>query len=303
MALVLAGSLGGLAGYAYYAFLQCDWMVYGYDQTSLWTAAAGYTVSQWVYFWVATYCLPIAVIFLVSFASASFHALPRTSPLKLTIYYVIFSLLVVAIAFSYILSSDVLHCISYLCVSSVADSAPQDDDGLEGTIKAGQIFVGMLYFFIADFFLIVFTTYIVIAHMDISSSSKDSESTAAAASSLAELGSDPLHPLFPMSLALVERNTATEKDVAGSATVWRDVGREDARAPLIVRRPGAAGAVKGEPLRLYSPSPTNQLWATAALLLVLMPLLIFACCALPTWWAYFTRTGIQSYQADRPSQS
>jgi hypothetical protein len=31
--------------------------------------------------------------------------------------------------------------------------------------------------------------------------------------------------------------------------------------------------------------------------------MIFACTALPTWWAYFTRYSIQEYQADEPDAS
>ena len=44
---------------------------------------------------------------------------------------------------------------------------------------------------------------------------------------------------------------------------------------------------------------------TVSLVLVfglLYPLLLLACMALPTWWAYFTKYDIQQYQADKPSK-
>jgi NAD(P)H-flavin reductase len=284
-------------------------MQYGWLGAGSWTTDAGYTSSEFVYFLFATYLFPVAIIFLISFASASFILLPQTSTLKLSIYYLLLTLSVLAVAYSYILSQDVLHCISYLCVSSVSDSAPADDDGGEGTLRAGQIFIGMLYFFTAVFFVIVFTTSIVIAHMQLSSSTEDKAKEALEA----DLLQDPLHPLFPASLLLSSSSSSS----SSCPSELREEEREAETSPLLEDEKQKLKQKQGEvvgmevvgtaPVSLkpstYSPSVRpHALWA-AVLLLVFYPFLVLACCALPTWWASFTRSGIQAYQQDVPSQT
>lgn len=315
MALVLTALSAGIAGWAYYEFSKADYLVYGFLDKTSWISESGYTVEQFVYFFLATYFFPLAIIFAVSFISVSFHILPRSSVMKLSIYYVLIMLLIIAVAFSYILAQNVLHCISYLCVSSVADSAAADDNGTQGTIKAGEHFIGMLYFFVAIFFVILLSMYVVIVHFNIASGLISSDTDVNGS-----LKSDPLHPLFPISLLLPsEPSKQADTEIISSQT-WRnttDDGDVDSpllpHAPLEPRErtdmqskmtdPSASSSGSFRRAYNYKPTPTKHIIVLAIVLLLFYPFMIFCCCAMPTWWNSFTKTGIQAYQQDRPSQS
>lgn len=312
MSLVLSAVTAAIAGIGYYAFLKSDYNNYGWIEANAWSTEAGYTTEEWVYFLFATYFFPLSIIFLMTFALSSWHALPHSSLLKLSVYYVLLALLVAAVAGAYLLARDVLQCLSYLCVKGVDDSIVADDSLGEGTVKSAQMFVGMLYFFVAIFFFAVFAYCVACLHVMQARPLVAAERAEGDKEGLQLPDDDVLHPLFPLSMMLSASEGRGQEAGEAEPLLAAQEGRRDGvgedkarkvgeeeqteRDQLGERSSSRSGYSRGSSKFSPSFSSTPHVFLAALLLLVLYPFLVLAACALPTWWSGFTRTGIQTYQ-------
>jgi hypothetical protein len=148
---IAAAACTSLAVVSYYEFLRADYFIYGFD-TSAWSTTSGYTVDQWIFLVLGTYMLPLAIIFMLLFASHSYKNIPHTHWIKPLLYITLFATFATFTGISYDIASDVLSCITYFCLGTDAIST----DDASTTIKAGKVFVGMIYFFVSFFFTFIF---------------------------------------------------------------------------------------------------------------------------------------------------
>jgi len=333
--LVLACACGAIAGYSYYQFLQCDYMQYGWSSgTPDWTTSAGYTTLDFIYLVLGTYFFPLAIVFLVAFCQQSFNSLPHESVVKVPLFYTILGLLVAAAIAAFYMASGVLSCIGYFCINIPSIDDPYNtDDG--STIKSGQDFVGMVYFFTAWYFGVIFLIYLIMLHREITNSSPGSRfgnknrdrleeeaisraMSSAAAQAAAAAAASSRAPRVGRFFnnnnkpALTPLRSAWEVDeehedfdpllfdqqlAEQHLRLQQEVDLVNGIAPVPVARTGIEGG-RG----LYS-TTTSKALTLFAVFGLFYPLVFFACCVLPTWWNNFTVYGIHKNQATSPQKA
>lgn len=272
------------------AFFKCDYIQI--RDHSQWSVVGGYTVSQFVALVIATYMLPVGIIFMLIYAVQSYKNDWGGYWGKIIINFLLFLVFLAASVASYFQSADVLEC-GIFCMTGPSTQSDINN--------AAIVSFGLLYFIFSFGFTVLFLFMTIYAGLSYS----DPEPPLATVQTVEEV-----KPLIP---------AATTSVVSKFALSFR--GNKDSTPPPSASATAVAQSLQTSPSKNYShlrggsgssitstgtPSPSHtrliSISSVCLVFAVLYPLLFFACTALPTWWADFTKYSIQKNLADQPSQ-
>ena len=267
----------------YDSFFQCDYV--RFPDHDDWSTSAGYTLPQFLALVMGTYSLPLGLMSLLVYAVQSFKSTYWASfTTKFFVYLLLAAASLCGAFASYLMSSEVIDC-AIVCVGHDAEANVTND--------AAIISTGLLYFLVTAALTVLFVSLAFLSLFAVfdarlqegpegqqgkgSSSSSSSSSTVSAASTASGSSSSA-------SKAGIKGET---KPLLGNATD---------------SKPLPSYAHKSTQARRSKARSLQTLLAMALTFGALYPVFFFACITLPTWWAYFSKHGIQTYEASRPSK-
>lgn len=135
----------------YHDFFKCDYVQIRNHQE--WTVSSGYTVAQFVALVIGTFMLPMGIIFLLIFAVQSSKN-KWNDALKICTYALLCGGSALGVALSHSMAEDVLSC-GIFCFG---------DDGVQREKNdAAVVAMGLIYFFVSIFFMVVFFCLTILA--------------------------------------------------------------------------------------------------------------------------------------------
>ena len=312
-ACLLIGFLSILIGvFNYQDIFNCDYLQY--RMRSKWSTRSGYTLSQFINLLFGTFLLPIGITFLLIFSIQSYknpwlasaqtserqsnsHTKANTSKLlKCSVYFILWLLSIAGIIFSFLLSQDLLAC-GIFCFGNTATRSIKKD----GMI----VTFGFIYLVISILFSILFGwLFLLTCNQNSSTHHHNNHGSTHTTTATTTTSNSPIG----ICNQLFYKNTKCK-------TSYENVGLLD---PEIVQTSPATTNNNNittnnnysnseypyknlnnsyEVLHEYHQKNKRiQMIVVAVTLLVLYPIIIFACMALPTWGFYFNKFDIQAYQ-------
>jgi hypothetical protein len=145
-------------------FLEADFFKTPYENWAV--AGVGFDSSQWVWFLIGTYCLPIALCLQLIFVVQFFKSVSVNYLFKLVSFYLLCAISLFCTVQSTHMCGDILSC-GIFCVGPI----PADDE-VSGQDTGADAAVGLIYFFVSLAFSIMYLSLIVILHVQLARDSK-----------------------------------------------------------------------------------------------------------------------------------
>jgi len=267
------------------AFYKCEYIQI--RDHSQWSVVGGYTVSQFVALVIGTYTLPVGVMFMLIYAAQSYKNEWGGYAGKIVLNFLLFLLFLAASIASYIQAADVLEC-GIFCMTG-----PSEQNEIN---NAAIVSFGMLYFIFSFGFTVLFLLMTIYSAL----SWYDPEAPLASVQSADEV--KPLIPAAATTTSIVSKFSLSFRGNKEQPVVAQTVQNSPSKG--VHYQQGGNGTTGGVGVGTPPVSRTRLISITSVCLVfaVLYPLLFFACTALPTWWAGFTKYTIQENLADEPSK-
>ena len=262
--LFLVGGLGSLA-----MGVRCYDSFFQCDYVQLpnhgdWGTPAGYTVPQFVALLLGTYLLPLGLMLILVYAVQSYKSLfLRYSPIKALFYLLLTAVSMYAVYRSYVMSKDILDC-GIFCIGH--------DATVNSTNDAAIVSTGVIYFVVCVGLTALFAYLTLLTIHDIARYNSVGQDPSAPATSAK--GSSIIYETQPLMKGFDPTAQAKETYKQKSTQYRRNGARSIQTVVALALTFGA-----------------------------LYPVFFFACTALPTWWAYFTKHSIQAYEVSRPPKA
>jgi len=248
----------------YDSFFQCDYVQI--NNHSDWSTPAGYTIPQFIALLIGTYALPLGLMLVLVYSVQSYKSpFWAITPVKVLVYLTLSALSACATYGGYKMGKQIIDCGIY-CVGNEATT--------DATNDAAVVSTGVLYFIVG---LALTALFLALALLSVFSAAQDnsggkgvdasSASGAAAVASAAD--TKPLLPLV----------------------------RDPAEVKSMGIKHKSAQTLRNRAKNAYT------VVALALTFGFVYPVFFFSCTALPTWWAYFTKHGIQAYESSVPPKT
>ena len=231
---------------------------------SEWSTPAGYTVPQFVALVIGTYLLPFGLMLVLVYAVQSYKSpFWAYTPIKVFVYAALAALAAYATHLSYLMGKEIIDC-GVFCIGHDASSNATNDAAIVST--------GIIYFIVS---LLLAALFSALALLSIFSSPQD--------------------------------NVASNRTERGSSSANNGTSLVYENEPLIPPDPARAKEMsfkqKSTQFRRNRARSAQTVLALALTFGALYPIFFLACTVLPTWWAYFTKHSIQTYEASRPPEA
>lgn len=270
----------------YDSFFQCDYIRFpNHDD---WSTSAGYTLPQFLALVMGTYSLPLGLMSLLVYAVQSFKSTYWASfTTKVFVYLLLAGVSGFCTLASYLMSREVIDC-AVVCVGHDAEANATND--------AAIISTGLIYFLVAAALTLLFVSLALLSLFAIFDARlhEGPEGGPPAKGDKASSSSSTISSASS-SGSSTSGNSSSANKASGKGETKPLLGDLDPKSlPSYAHKSAQARRSKARSLQ--------TLLAMALTFGSLYPVFFFACITLPTWWANFSKHGIQTYEASRPSK-